>query len=57
MEGHGEHYEGALDSGVHLPSDAEQEILAALDDVGYKCTNQHGLEALFDSRRLTPIDV
>jgi hypothetical protein len=48
VEAHGEHYEGALDSGIHLPADAEQEIIEALEALGYRCTNQDGLEELFD---------
>jgi hypothetical protein len=48
VEAHGERYDGRLDSGIHLPADAEQEIIEALEALGYRCTNQHGLEELFD---------
>ena len=48
MEAHGEPWDGRLDRGIHLPADAEQEIVQALGALGYRCTNQPGLEDLFD---------
>lgn len=47
VEAFGEPYEGVLDSGVHIPADAEQEIIAALEARGYRCTEDTALAEMF----------